>query len=57
MLPRTRDGINRRRPTTNIVLLEEIQSLRTRMAKMGTAQRRTPDKGVSRAAEESSEEE
>ena len=57
MPPRRGAGIGQGRPEENAILLEEIQSLRTRMDTMETTQRRAPDEGVASATKESSEEE
>jgi len=57
MPPRRGVGVARGRPEANAILLEEIQSLHTRMDTKETAQRRALDEGVESAAEASSEEE
>lgn len=55
MLPRR--GIGRGRPEQNVVLIEEVQSLRARMETIETVQRRAPDEGDKSSSEESVAEE
>lgn len=57
MSPSRGDGICQGRLEANVILLEEIRSLHTRMETMENAQRETPDEGVSSVVEESSKEE
>ena len=57
MSPRRGAGISRGRSEENVILLEEIHTLHTRMVTIETTQRRTPNEGVDSAKEESFEEE
>ena len=52
MPPRRGAGIGRGRPIANVVLLDEIRHLCTRLATVETTQRRVADGGIASANEE-----